>query len=103
MSSTNLWVILPDASGSAVDARSSDLGHCKCFPNVVDQYRFSKIQIRTIADHGLSDGDFVTLSGLIDVSEDTSFKVQKIDNDEIILSGINSTDNVRVSGVYLEA
>ena len=60
-----------------------------------------KIQIWTAADHGLADGDFVTLSGLTDVSEDTSFKVNKIDNDEIILSGINSTDNVSESVVSI--
>ena len=93
---------MPGASGSAVDAAVvATSANISVFQTSLTNIDLCKIQIRTAADHGLADGDFVTLSGLIDVSEDTSFKVNKIDNDEIILSGINSTANVSESVVSI--
>ena len=100
--STNLWAILPGTSGLAPDATVvATSANISVFQTSLTNIDLCKIQIWTAADHGLADGDFVTLSGLTDVSEDTSFKVNKIDNDEIILSGINSTDNVSESVVSI--
>ena len=100
--STNLWVILPGTSGSGVDAAAvATSAAISVFQTSLTSIDLCKIQIRTVADHGLADGDFVTLSGLFDVSEDASFKVNKIDNDEFILSGINSTANVSESTVSI--
>ena len=88
---------MPGTSGSAVDAAAVATSAAISVFQMVTSIDLCKIQIRTTADHGLADGDFVSLSGLFVVSEATSFKVNKIDNDEFILSGINSTANVSES------
>ena len=92
--STNSWTTLPQSSGSATDTVvAATSATISLLQTSLTNINLCKIQIHTTADHGLVDGDFVTLSGLIDVSEDVSFKVNKIASDEIILAGVNSTAN----------